>query len=357
MGSSHSEVRFVGLDGLRGVAALLVVFSHIHNRGAEIVPFFSFGGSGKMGVWLFFLLSSFLLSFQIINAPRKRIRTGRYWLRYLISRVFRIWPLYVVALLAAYGITASGVWQNGEGLPNTITGKDIFEALTLQRAAGIFWTIPVEFKFYLILPFLILIVRYFSRWSPWGAIAFLFTLIVLSFSLLPVYLDGSSPTQFGGIFLSGSFLAALWSQDSVRNFVKSRPRLFGGVGWFSIAILLLTMPKMWFKFSPFWSEVNTQEWQWLTTSLWALLIVCVISESNRLARFFSHSALKFCGAVSYSLYLLHYVALKPLITLGWSPLLTGWLALALALFLAFLSYRFLEMPFMGLAKQLKTRVQ
>ena len=99
-----------------------------------------------MGVWLFFILSSFLLSFQIFLVDWKKLKSLSYWSGYLVARSFRVVPLYVITLLFAYAITRSGIWHEGEGLPNTVIGSQLFEALSFQNAPGIFWTIPVELR-------------------------------------------------------------------------------------------------------------------------------------------------------------------------------------------------------------------
>ena len=81
--------RFPGLDGLRALAATMVIFFH-------------FGGpnwtwlSGWVGVYLFFVLSGFLITTLLL---REQDRTGRISLsNFYIRRVFRILPPYLVIL-------------------------------------------------------------------------------------------------------------------------------------------------------------------------------------------------------------------------------------------------------------------
>ena len=52
------------LDGLRGVAALMVVASHAGNMNLHLLPGFSWAGAGKNGVFLFFVISAYLLTAQ-----------------------------------------------------------------------------------------------------------------------------------------------------------------------------------------------------------------------------------------------------------------------------------------------------
>ena len=56
------------LDGLRGFAVLLVLLSHMSLVGINLVPGLDFAGIGKAGVYLFFVLSAFLLTWQSLEA-------------------------------------------------------------------------------------------------------------------------------------------------------------------------------------------------------------------------------------------------------------------------------------------------
>ena len=57
-------VNFPSLDGVRGIAILFVLLSHLSNEGYRI---FNFSGKGVYGVYLFFVLSAFLLSYPFFN--------------------------------------------------------------------------------------------------------------------------------------------------------------------------------------------------------------------------------------------------------------------------------------------------
>lgn len=82
------------LDGLRGVAILLVIFSHAH------VPLF---GGAFLGVDLFFVLSGFLITALLL---RERASTGGlgYW-RFYRRRFLRLMPALAL-FLGAYVVVA-----------------------------------------------------------------------------------------------------------------------------------------------------------------------------------------------------------------------------------------------------------
>jgi peptidoglycan/LPS O-acetylase OafA/YrhL len=74
---------FKTLDGLRGLAILLVLFIHFFG----FVP-------GWLGVDLFFVLSGFLITGILIDSKK----SSNYYSRFIIRRVLRIFPLYFLFL-------------------------------------------------------------------------------------------------------------------------------------------------------------------------------------------------------------------------------------------------------------------
>jgi peptidoglycan/LPS O-acetylase OafA/YrhL len=165
--SPHPD-RLATLDGLRGFLALAVFFHHaaIYHRflrdGAWVLPpsrFYALFGS--VGVLVFFMITGHLFWSRIIGA---RSRPG--WLRLYVGRVFRIGPLYLVAvagmLAAVFAGTGArlnvpfdqlageiGVWL-ALGL---VVGPDVnLHAGTRSILAGVTWTLGYEWIFYLSLP-------------------------------------------------------------------------------------------------------------------------------------------------------------------------------------------------------------
>ncbi|MEG3765206.1 acyltransferase family protein [Alteromonas sp. 14N.309.X.WAT.G.H12] len=78
---SNKKFQMDSLDGLRGLAALIVVASHASNAGMYFLPFLRFEGMGKSGVYLFFLLSSFLLTIPLLEKG-KNIFTSKHMSHY-----------------------------------------------------------------------------------------------------------------------------------------------------------------------------------------------------------------------------------------------------------------------------------
>ncbi len=88
-GDSHPD-HHKPLDGLRGLAVLMVVFGHGANQ--DLGPFGpdSMMIRGKLGVYLFFVLSAYLLDRQIIKMFQQGRAQWDYWLYYISRRVLRI---------------------------------------------------------------------------------------------------------------------------------------------------------------------------------------------------------------------------------------------------------------------------
>ena len=129
------------LDGLRGLAVLLVLLSHMSLHGINLIATLDFSGIGKAGVYLFFALSAFLLTWQALQLEHKAIRSSRYWLGYAVRRVVRIYPLYLVALIISLALFASGQNIN----PKITSLGQLLKHLALLDGQHIFWAIPVEF--------------------------------------------------------------------------------------------------------------------------------------------------------------------------------------------------------------------
>ncbi len=152
--------RLPGLDGLRCLAILPVVFHHTTFRPMEGAL-----GRGPLGVDLFFATSGFLITTLLL---RERARTGRialgaFWLR----RALRIFPLYylVLAMHVAWALALpsdSGMRASFfEGLPfyATYTGNWFPPTTPGPQPFAFSWSLAVEEQFYLAWPPLLALAR------------------------------------------------------------------------------------------------------------------------------------------------------------------------------------------------------
>ena len=143
------------LNGVRGWAFLSVVLMHLN----DFLGWRLFYVDGIAGVWLFFSLSGFLLTRQLLDEGRA-LWSGRVLARYFWHRFLRIYPLF-------------GVYVVCLGLLAHVPAEKCWRVLALSAKHGVDWSLVVECRFYLILPLLILpwafqvSRRFFSTLAGW----------------------------------------------------------------------------------------------------------------------------------------------------------------------------------------------
>ena len=147
------DARIAGLDGLRGIAVLLVIVFHAQRVLAGrvvVVPF----EMGWCGVDLFFVLSGFLIT-GILRRTRDE---PHYWRNFAVRRALRILPLYYLLLALILGTrAAAGMlgdapwWIYPAFVSNFWTGLYGGRDVTLD----ITWSLSVEEQFYIAWPLVV----------------------------------------------------------------------------------------------------------------------------------------------------------------------------------------------------------
>ncbi len=153
------------LDGLRGVAVILVLLRHAAYMGPEQphgqISVLGFDVSvfmlnGWIGVDLFFVLSGFLISHHIIKL-NERHDGALPWKVYLAKRGLRIVPAYYAVLFLVV-LGAFPYYDIGDNLlgPRVVYHMLFFQDYLPANIVIAFWSMGVEEKFYIIAPFLVL---------------------------------------------------------------------------------------------------------------------------------------------------------------------------------------------------------
>ncbi len=135
------------LDALRAIAIIFVVLGHYFHK--------IFPGSG-IGVGIFFALSGFLITKTLLEGePKQTI------FQFYIRRFMRIWPPYVVAIGLNYIAMCIGHNSQRGGLVSSLPGLLTFTRTPSIHEWGtaVFWTLYVEFWFYLTIPIIFLAVK------------------------------------------------------------------------------------------------------------------------------------------------------------------------------------------------------
>jgi peptidoglycan/LPS O-acetylase OafA/YrhL len=297
--------RVVGLDGLRGLAALFVVFNHIFERAwpgypANPAPFWAaWLVYGRGAVAIFIALSGFSLGLGPARSGWrfKSIRT------YAHRRAWRILPPYWAALAFSLVMTWYVLAQPGWPLP---TGKSVMAyGLLVQDAFPVgapnraFWSIAIEVQLYVLLPLLLLLVRRVSARAMVAVVA----AIVVTIGLLGphVPLMNSALVKFTPD-LAVLFAVGLLAAGIVTAGERIRARPWAG---YALAATVLVIALMVVKGST-WSTLNLF---WLDLA-WAPAIGCLLaaiatSRPRPVVRFLDSRLPRSLGSCSYSLYLTH----------------------------------------------------
>jgi peptidoglycan/LPS O-acetylase OafA/YrhL len=298
--------RVVGLDGIRGLAALYVVVYHIFLRawpgypGANHAPFWAaWFAYGRGAVAMFIVLSGFSLGL----GPARSGWRFKSVATYAHRRAWRILPPYWAALGFSLVLTWYVVAQPNLSEPNgksvVVYGllvQDFFRVGSPNRA---FWSIAIEAQLYVLLPVLLLLVRRVSAWAMVGLVA----AIVVTIGVLGphVALMNTALVKFTPD-LAVLFAVGVLASGIVTAGERTRSLPWAG---FALAAAVPAIALMVVKGSV-WSNLNLF---WLDL-VWVPAIACFLaavatSRPRFVVRFLSSRMPRSLGSCSYSLYLTH----------------------------------------------------
>jgi len=327
------------LDGLRGLAVLFVVLSHASNAGILLYESINFRFSGKIGVYLFFLLSAFLLDTQIIKNLKNKNADIHFWINYFLRRILRIYSLFILSLLLYHYLSPYGV-------SIIIDNKDnILEHIFLLKGENIFWSIPVEFKYYLLSPIILYLCHRFFNWNKTFTYCFLILLIIGSTLTSNFYnLSSISLVKYLPPFIIGTIIAfeyiiqPKFNSKSVLDRMPNLPLI-------SLGIIVLLIPDVFsFVFS---TKINIQGPAFIFpySVLWGILLLSLLHKNHWIKQFFEWKMLRFIGVISYSVYLLHALILNFIRSLTIQNYYKFPVFLISTIFLSVLSFYIIERPF------------
>jgi len=330
------------LDGVRGVAALLVLVGHLGNRELFLVPGVAHDLLGKPGVWLFFALSAFLLTARLTEELEQTADARGALAAYALNRVFRIYPLYSIVI---------GVhWWLGDFTPAVA-----LRHLVLLSGWRELWAIPVEFSYYFVIP---LIAAFAVRFGRWRALQALWAALVLAFLFNlagPQFVFRDSGLIHGKLvpFFAGSIAGILALERGEAPVTPWRRVVLPGLVLVGFALasegyraLALQQIQLGFRISV--SGIS------LALSALAALLISLSLELNWLGRLMGSAPLAFFGRVSFSLYLWHEPIIQRARALEpeTGAVTLAWLCFAACTLAAWLSYRVIERPGMELGRRL-----
>ena len=303
--------RIVPLEGMRGMAALIVFLVHFRALFGDRIEPESFlyratrvaGAFGHTGVDIFFVISGFLI-YGIVM--RDRFRYGNYLLR----RLQRLYPTFL-CVLGLY-LALSAVFPVYSKLPPSIPGSVVYILANLAMLPGIFnitpiispaWSLSYEMVFYVTLPICVFGLR-IRRWLSWHRIAFFLFLAILYTSLCAVgigahvrfimFAAGIILWEVRPHFISTRRLNK-WSEDVAIVAFGANLATIGVYSNNGPMTLVLTRVPYFYSLSLF-----------ITVFFLALHAMFF---DGLLKRVFSWDYLRWVGNMSYSYYLIHGLAL------------------------------------------------
>lgn len=357
--TSSNASRIEGLDGLRGLAIVLVLLFH-----QQVAPF------GWIGVQLFFVLSGYLIT-GILDRDREK-SLWRYLFDFYGRRALRIFPVYY-ALLGALAIACLATTRTA---PTSAIGMELRRlSLDLPYAAtylynfhhsiapfedaksiGHLWSLCVEEQFYLIWPLLLYTL------SPKRTARALLFIVLLG----PVFRwgvhrwfegAGVSEPSLAVYFITSSHFDAFAVGGLVRLHEPRSPRAFIAVTWGAVAVGSLiafasasppSLPSLGYPSGM--EPAGGFLWGYSVLNLAAAATVVAVARGHLSPRLWRSPVLSYLGRISYGMYVFH-MPLQLMVHAAWrdGPLLLKLLVhAAITISCADLSFRFFETPILKL---------
>lgn len=317
------------LDGLRGIAIILVLLRHaVEPTYREYGTLVAVGNwdlaipllNGWMGVDLFFVLSGFLITHHLLKRWPDEWSTN-FALRYWGKRVLRTFPLYyAVVLLALFGVVPLFRPEV------TDVGYSMFVHFAfLQDYLGsdlvvAFWSLGVEEKFYIVCPFVLYLLR-----NQQGARR---VVVLVALAFLPLALRVARTLTLGEHLLGyesffwvvrspfhlamdglwvGTACALLLNARTLSNDSRSRAATIGF--WISsLTLLACLLPVAWFDHGHYLASAIVLN---IVAISFGGLLLSVCLGKTPIDRFLRVRWLRIIAVLSYSIYLIHLM-LAPL---------------------------------------------
>jgi peptidoglycan/LPS O-acetylase OafA/YrhL len=361
-----STPRYRQLDSLRGLGALSVFFAHFISLKVSLPVIHAIQQSplgilfnGTAALMLFFVLSGFVLSLPFVDSEKPLKLTAFY-----LKRIFRIYPAYIFAIILAvllkeFVFNKNGLapyadwlknfwawdWNKESPLEILKTLLMIGPDFKINYIDPPIWSLVIEMKMSIILPFFMLIV---SRGGKTLNIAFLFVIAWLTYEhnawAVSVFYLGILMAKYKDDILG---IIRSWSVTAVTAIIVLSILLYNNNYELLGLIKQLKFPSK-YILSDYLSTIGS-----------CILMMTVLAR-ERISLFFEKRIFTFFGDISYSFYLIHVPLILTLGSLisnkfAFSPVYIFFSAFILAVAGGYLISIYIEKPFQRFASALIKR--
>ena len=362
---SKRGARIPELDGLRGIAILLVLMFHYKPATGPLVYLRGVFATGWIGVDLFLVMSGYLITGILLDT----VSRPHYYRDFVVRRSFRIFPLYY-ACLVLYCVlyylgglvnvrdflTSGNAWWYLIYLGNIQTFlQNSWPGIAILTPL---WSLQVEEQFYLSFPFIVKLGRKRLAWILAGCVIGAPVLRIALAVFLPRNLMGAytlMPCRIDALAMGG--LVALAAREWPA-------RLKGPwIGWLTaISTITVVLFCILWNDTPWSLAMRTVGFTALDFAFTGILIMLIGWRQPLLLRLCRMRILVWVGTISYGLYLLHLPAmaishgwLAPLLGIGPSGSTAFFVMFGLALAMAWISWTFFESPILRLRERFTGR--
>ncbi|GMF11829.1 unnamed protein product [Phytophthora lilii] len=298
------------LDGVRGLAAILVVVQHSHEYPTQGLHL------GSVAVDAFFVLSSFLLTWLFMKKSMKLLAqhaSTRSWIFALVDyfqkRFFRVYPLFAVT-----AITLSLMSFEDKHRYFRLKKPEDFELgkvllFYTGYRAHVFWTLPLEIGYYFVIPVFVMVALGMRRYWWLGAAPLAVWIVHAGFY---VYRNSHMSLEpHLQTFMAGSLGAVvfvktdLWIKKTGFSFRWWHTLFLRALEGLAIALMLsVSFQGLFFDWvhedpvpaAPGFAFVSVQ-----FTTVFVIEMIC----PSCISTMFEWSVLRYWGKISFSVYLLH----------------------------------------------------
>lgn len=358
----RQKIYFPNLNGLRFIAAFLVIIHHIEQL-KSISNFENYWGKipfigiiGKLGVILFFVLSGFLITYLLLMEEHsfKKISIRKFYVR----RMLRIWPLYFLIIILAFFVLPHIDLFTLPGYGKDVIYSDLLLKLFLYAIffpnlvlsllgivpyASHTWSIGTEEQYYLVWP---IILKYFKKYRIILMLFIIFSYIAFAKILSSHYSDilpyKNVIKEFWSSFnidcmaIGGIYAILLFQKSKFLKLILNNT-----VFYLTVTLVIFLMLK----------GIYIPYVHYESYSVLFGIIILNFATNDKIKISLENKLLNYLGNISYGLYMYHPIgivlALAVSISIGF---ITNWLiyplSFVLTIILAGFSYKYFESFFL-----------